>query len=109
MLSSLFFTCMLCAVATFAFETQEHSYVPPEGYVPNEETAIRIAEAVWIPIYGKEKIEGEKPFRARLQDGVWTVVGTLPRRKNGRRTAGGVAIAEIAKRDGRVLRVSHGK
>ena len=28
-----------------------HNYVPPDGYVPDSATAVRIAEAVWIPIY----------------------------------------------------------
>src|SRR5882672_3840959 len=30
-----------------------------DGFVPNAETAIRIAEAVWLPIYG-EKLIGHK-------------------------------------------------
>ena len=33
-----------------------HSYVPPKGFVPDSATAVRIAEAVWIPIYGAEQI-----------------------------------------------------
>ncbi|MBI2386879.1 MAG: YbbC/YhhH family protein [Elusimicrobia bacterium] len=75
-----------------------------EGCVPNEETAIAIAVAVWNPIYGKEKIESEKPFHARLSKGVWTVEGTLPEGWKG-----GTAEALIAKDDGRILRVTHYK
>ena len=30
------------------------SYLPPDGVVPDSVTAARIAEAVWIPIYGEE-------------------------------------------------------
>jgi len=81
-----------------------HNYKPSQGYVPNAETAIRIALAVWEPIYGKKPIDSEKPYRATLKNGVWTVEGSLP---PGWR--GGVAIAEISASDGTILRVSHGR
>jgi hypothetical protein len=87
-----------------ASASQKHSYVPPNGFVPDEKTAIRIAEAVWSPIYGEDKIRREEPFVASLKSGVWTVQGSLPKG-----WVGGVAIAEISKSDGRILRVSHGK
>jgi hypothetical protein len=79
------------------------SYNPPNGFVPDQATAVRIAEAVWIPIWGEEHILAEKPFVATLNGDVWTVRGTL---KAG---FGGVAEAEISKRDGRILRVVHGQ
>lgn len=82
----------------------QHSYKPEAGYVPDPETAIRIALAVWEPIYGKEQIAGEKPYVATLSGEVWTVHGSLP--KQG---VGGVAEIDIRKDDGRILRVSHGK
>jgi NTF2 fold immunity protein len=72
--------------------------------VPDETTAIKIAVAVWEPVYGKEKIAEQAPYKAALKNGVWLVTGSLPAR-----TLGGVAIAEINKEDGMVLRVSHGK
>jgi hypothetical protein len=81
-----------------------HSYIPPNGFVPDSATAVRIAIAVWAPIYGEQHIRGEQPYRASLRDGIWTVEGSLP--KN---LFGGVAVAEIAKQDGRIVRVSHGK
>ena len=83
---------------------QPHSYVPPKGFVPDSLTAVRIAVAVWGPIYGESQIQSEAPFRAVLHGGVWTITGTLPPGM-----VGGVAIAELAKSDARVLRVSHGK
>lgn len=82
----------------------KHNCIPVEGYVPNAQTAIQIAVAVWSPIYGAKKIQDEKPFTAKLAKGVWIVEGSLPKGWKG-----GVAIAEIAKSDGRILRVSHGK
>ena len=90
--------------ATSGSTPRPHSYVPPAGFVPDKATAVRIAVAVWIPIYGEKNIKGETPYHAALRNGVWTVEGSLPKG-----WVGGVAIAEISKRDGRILRVSHGK
>jgi len=80
----------------------KYAVIPTDGFVPDAETAKKIAEAVWIPIYGKKVIDGEKPFKTKLKDGVWTVEGTLPAGD-----LGGVALVEIAKSDGRILRVTH--
>ena len=96
---------LLALSSALAQETNPaHNDKPPQGYVLNAETAIRIALAVWEPIYGKSQIDSEKPYRATLKNGVWTVEGSLP---PGWR--GGVAIAEISARDGTILRVSHGR
>jgi len=80
-------------------------YVPPNGFVPDSGTAVRVAVAVWIPIYGASQIRSEQPYVATLKDGVWIVTGTLPRQYN----VGGVAMARISKRDGRILFVLHGR
>jgi hypothetical protein len=85
-------------------QTPPHNFTPKEGLVPTADVAIRIAVAVWEPIYGKQNIERQKPFRATLANGVWHVQGSLPQG-----WLGGVALAEISRKDGRVLRVSHGK
>jgi hypothetical protein len=52
------------------------SIQPKNGFVPDDTTAIRIAEAVWYPIYGTPQISGKRPFYAHLSRGVWTVTGT---------------------------------
>lgn len=83
---------------------KKHNVKPMNGYVPDEETAIRIAIAVWVPIYGEKKIEKEKPYNAILKDGVWYVLGSLPKGYRG-----GVAEAEIIKESGKIIRISHGK
>jgi hypothetical protein len=81
------------------------TYTPPNGFVPDAATAMRIAEAVWIPIYGEAHIAAQKPFKASLKGDVWTVTGKdLPPQ-----SPGGVAEADISKRDGRILRVIHGQ
>ena len=95
-----------------------HNYKPEKGYVPDAKTAIRIAIAIWEPIYGVAQIQGQKPFNAKLNNGVWTVTGSLsgPEEfidKDGNKmvkvTAGGVALIEIDKDSGCILRVIHGK
>jgi len=74
------------------------------NYVPNEETAIKIAEAIWLPIYG-ERIYNQKPYMVSLlKDSVWVVTGTLAENKRG-----GVAYIEIQKKDCKILKVEHGR
>src|SRR3954462_11554011 len=86
---------------------------PAAGFVPDSKTAVAIAEAVLIPVYGKKQIEGERPFAAKLKGDVWTIAGTLncPDGKGGVTTdcVGGVAVVRISKNDGRVLYMRHGK
>ena len=85
-----------------------HNYRPPAGYVPDANTAVGIAVAVWLPIYGQKQIDSEKPYKATLKDGVWTVTGSMPPHRPEQPMVGGVALAEISKIDGKILRVSHG-
>ena len=99
-----YFLAITCSLTLALAAEPKHTYMPAAGYIPDEATAIKIAVAVWEPIYGAAQIAGEKPYHATLRDGVWTVTGSLPKL-----TPGGVAIAEISKEDGRVIRVSHGK
>jgi hypothetical protein len=87
-----------------AASLRQYSYRPPQGFVPDEKTAIRIAEAVLEPIYGEKAIADERPFRASLKDGLWTVEGTLPKG-----FAGGVAIVQLWQNDGRIEAVVHEK
>ena len=86
----------------------QHTYKPAAGYVPDEKTAIAVAVAAWNPIYGEEQIRKEVPYRATLILGVWHVEGSLKSSVPGMIMLGGVAEAEIAKDDGRILRISHG-
>lgn len=79
----------------------------PNNLVPNKETAIKIAEAIWLPLYGK-KIYNEKPFTAELtSSGIWIVKGTLKNLDLGAK--GGVAYIEIQKNDCKILKIYHGK
>lgn len=77
---------------------------PANGYVPDEETAIAIAEAVIIPIYGKRRMKSERPYKAKLKENdIWIVWGNLPFKRLG--IMGGTIQVEISKIDGRILEV----
>lgn len=87
----------------FEKESDELEY-PPNGYVPDKVTAIKIAEAIWLPIFG-ERIYKNKPFQARLIDStIWVVEGTLPYGFKG-----GTPYIEIQRNNSKVLQVTHGK
>lgn len=91
-------------------EVDERFWIPPgytgkprhEGYVPDAATAVRIAEAVWFPIYGNKETLRERPYKVSYKDGVWHVSGTLPPFYKG-----GTANIFISKDDGKVLAVFH--
>lgn len=74
---------------------------PLQGFVPDEETAVRIAEAVWIGLYGQREIELQKPYKAELDKGVWTVTGACLDQGTPR-----VPRARISKWDGAILKVT---
>jgi hypothetical protein len=80
------------------------SYMPENGFVPTEQVAAKVAEVILIPIYGEENIKNQKPFTVSLVDDVWVVKGSLPKDQ-----LGGEFIIKLAKRDGRILQVSHSK
>jgi pimeloyl-ACP methyl ester carboxylesterase len=82
---------------------QPHAYVPADGFVPDSASAIAIAEAVLTPIYGP-RLESERPLRAALQGDTWSVSSTPPSGM-----LGGGVLVEISRRDGRILRVTHGR
>lgn len=49
----------------------------PAQVVPDQETAIKIAEAIWLPLYGPSVLS-KRPYKAVLNDGYWYVTGSLP-------------------------------
>lgn len=83
--------------------SQTHSYVPKNGFIPDEKTAITVAEAVLVEIYGENQIKGEQPFSAKLEGEVWIVTGSI------HTPNGGAAEIRISKKDGCILHVTHGK
>ena len=79
------------------------SVVPKDGFVPDEATAAAIGEAVAIAQYGRETITKEEPFRAHLYGDIWLVKGTL----HPQGVYGGTAVIKIARKNGRILFLTH--
>lgn len=102
------FAMICCAFLMFTFAAGQ-GYQPKAGFVPDSATAVKIAEAVLIPVYGAQQVSSERPFNAVLKDGVWAVTGTL-RCPGARITCkGGTARVRISKLDGRILYLNHGQ
>jgi len=72
------------------------------GYVPDRATAIRIAVAVLIPIYGPAIEKKEAPWNAELKGDIWTVVGAFHGKG-----VGGEAIVQLRKSNGTVTFITH--
>lgn len=82
------------------------NFIPPNGFVPNEQTAIAIARAVLVPIYGADTIKDEEPLTAKRDGDDWIVTGTL---QCAPRCMGGTAEVRLSSKDGRILNMIHGK
>jgi hypothetical protein len=101
---TIFTIAAICLFSSMALKNDKAVHqVTGRDFVPDEQTAIKIAEAIWLPIFGKE-IYDEQPFEAHLVKNIWYVNGTL---KPG--YFGGVAQIEIRKSDCKILSVSHPK
>ena len=70
-------------------------------YVPDATTAIKIAIAFWQPIYGPAQLAKNKPFHAKLKNGIWIVDGSLPPERVDR-----MPVTKISQKDGRNVRFS---
>jgi len=105
--------CGLFLAVTLSAQT---SPPPSSVRVPDEATALKIAEPALIKTYGKRQIDDERPLTATLENGIWTVGGTLccPDR-SGHRTCepgmclGGVAVLKLRQSDGKILSINHYK
>ena len=81
------------------------SFRPKNGFIPDEQTALRVGEAILEAIYGEKEITAEEPFTATLKNDIWTVVGSFPKGER----FGGVATIKVSKANGRVISVTHGQ
>jgi hypothetical protein len=108
-------SAVVCVSLLTACLTLSRGNVPKSGFVPDSRTAIKIAEAVLVPVYGEGQIADEQPFKASLEGDVWTVSGTLNcKDENGKivsnqRCKGGVAVVKLSKIDGRIISMIHYK
>ena len=72
--------------------------------IKNKKTAIAVAEPILFDIYGKKEIVAERPYECYLIDGYWYISGTLPKD-----WLGGVFEIIINSKDGKVIKLTHGK
>lgn len=83
--------------------------------VPDEITAIKIAEAVLFSWYGEDKIKQERPYLIKLVGNTWVITGTLNKNVFEKFILfrmpkfGGVFEIKISAKDGRVINIIHGK
>jgi hypothetical protein len=98
----VFAVSLLLMSANHEMSGMGKSPLPPQGIIPDEVTAVKVAEAMFPPIFGQEEVTKYLPYHAQLKDGVWTVYGTL---KPGSR--GGTPQMSIQKKDGKVIEVWH--
>jgi hypothetical protein len=101
---------LLGAAAAFILSASQavaqEGYDPPHGFVPDAATAIAIARAVLIPIYGAKQIGAEEPLIAQRRGDSWVVDGSVTCPKEGR-CDGGAAHVKLSSADGRILFVTH--
>lgn len=83
------------------YETK--GFMPKDSLVPDKITALKIADAIWQPIYRKELYQ-YWPFSATLNEkNQWVVKGT--RSKN--QAFIGIPIMIIEKSDGKIVKIDH--
>jgi NTF2 fold immunity protein len=93
----------LATLLAFSFGQNQPSQ---RHFVPNAKAAMEIAETELIRVYG-QGIKSERPFKAKLEDRIWTVVGTRRCQENLPRgfACFGGHWARLAKDDGDILAV----
>ena len=74
--------------------------IPAKGMVPDEATAVKLADILLPQAFPPEEVNRFVPYHAQLKKDVWTIFGTL--KPNSR---GGTPMMSISKRDARVLEV----
>jgi hypothetical protein len=96
--------CAAVIIATSA-AAQPTGFLPSEGAVPTADVAVKIARAVLVAWVSEIDVEREEPLTAQLNESNnWVVTGTMAKDR-----LGGVGEVEIARRDGRILRMFHGQ
>jgi hypothetical protein len=79
--------------------------IPDGGFVPDKSTALKIAKAVWLPIYGKRKLMWTK-YQVKLENNIW-YIESLNMIHLFFGISGGGPFIKIDKNTGEILDVSH--
>lgn len=70
----------------------------------NETRALKIADQVLCQLYGRNRIDSERPLKAELIGNTWFVHGSMPEL-----SVGGVAQIWIDGKSGRVVKIKYPK
>jgi len=92
-----------------ALNDKTYKQVLVDKVIPDRETAISVAEPILFKVYGKDHIVGEKPYNVHLIDGYWLISGTLPAALPDEDVVGGTFLIIFSSKDGRVIKLMHGK
>jgi len=108
------FFLLAAAVLTYSQDSvkrpmiPEGGVVPKRGFVPSAEVAEAVAEAVLTPVYGRQIVVSERPFKATLNGNIWVVKGKVP--CDGPPEAvcpGGAGEVWISQKNGQILYMTH--
>ncbi|WHF51813.1 NTF2 fold immunity protein [Chryseobacterium gotjawalense] len=114
----------MCGLLLYYFGFSEEKYISEnqqvinceECLVKDEETAIKIAENKLFVMYGKSKIEEERPYNIDLvHNKVWVITGSLNAGilekllSGGMPMLGGAFEIKINAKDGKTINITHDK
>lgn len=114
---------IVSAILVYTLFFTREKYIKKNQYVincndcliKNEEKAIQLAEEKLFSIYGKSKIENERPYNIELKNNTWIVTGSVNTSildkllyGNMPKFGGGFEISIKAK-DGSIINVTHYK
>lgn len=72
------------------------------GVVPDEQTAIKLAETILFRHFGERQVKTEMPYKVKLEGGVWSIRGSLSGE-----FVGGVFYIDIRQKDACVLQLGY--
>jgi len=74
--------------------------------IKEESDAIKISEVILFSIYTEKRIIEQRPYESYFIDNYWVISGTLP---NDPSLRGGTFLIILDARNGKILRITHGK
>ena len=85
-------------------KTQHNVVDNKRQIIPDSVTAVGVAEKILFKIYGQSNIENQRPYEIYRVKNYWSISGTLPKD-----ALGGTFLIIMDSRDGRIIRITHGK
>ena len=85
-------------------KTQHNIVDNKRQIIPDSVTAIGVAEKILFRTYGQANIENQRPYEIYRIKNYWSISGTLPQD-----ALGGTFLIIMDSRDGRIIRITHGK